>query len=148
MKVILLQDVKSLGKKGQTVNVSDGYATNFLIPRKLAVIATEKSLEIRNEEIKKQEEEDKKRREEALALKEKIEAIKLELKAKAGKDGKMFGSISSKQITDELKNKYDIVIDKRKISIDVPINTFGHTLVKVELYRGVTATIDVNVTEA
>ena len=103
MKLILLQDVKNVGKKGDTVNVSDGYGTNFLLARKLAVLATSKSLEIRDEEIKKSELEEKKRHEEALVLKAQVEKVKLVIKAKSGKDGKMFGSISSKQIVEELK---------------------------------------------
>lgn len=148
MKLILLQDVKNVGKKGDTVNVSDGYGTNFLLARKLAVLATSKSLEIRDEEIKKSELEEKKRHEEALVLKAQVEKVKLVIKAKSGKDGKMFGSISSKQIVEELKNQFDLTVDKRKIIIDETINTFGHVLVKVELYRGVVATINVNVVEA
>jgi large subunit ribosomal protein L9 len=148
MKVILLEDVKNVGKKGATVNVADGYGQNFLIARGLAVMATSKSLEIRQNEIKQAEEQDKANKEEAIKLKAQIEAIKVEISAKAGKDGKMFGSISGKQISETLKNKYNITIDKRKFIDKDTVNTFGHTLIKIELYKGVVATIDVHVVEA
>ena len=103
MKVILLQDVKKVGKKDQIVEVADGYATNFLIAKKLAVKYTEKSVEIRDKQI-----------EEAKVIAKKLESIVLEFEAPSSKDGRMFGTISQKQIIQELKDKYDISLDKRK----------------------------------
>jgi large subunit ribosomal protein L9 len=148
MKVILLEDVKNVGKKGATVTVADGYGQNFLIARGLAVMATNKSVEIRENEIKQAQLEDQNKKDDAIKVKNTIEAIKVEVSAKAGKDGRMFGSISGKQISEVLKSKYNITIDKRKFIDKEPINTFGHTFVKIELYKGVVATIDVNVIEA
>ncbi len=147
MKVILLQDVKGVGKKGQTVEVSDGYANNFLVPRRLAVISTERSreiLELQNENKRLLEE---KKKEEAIAIRKKLETIVVELKATAGKDGKMFGSISSKQICEELKNQFHVVVDKRKILNRDSVNVFGTTNIQIELYKDVIGTIKVHVTE-
>lgn len=147
MKVILLQDVKGVGKKGQTVEVSDGYANNFLIPRRLAVISTERSreiLELQNENKRLLEE---KKKEEAIAIRKKLETIVVELQATAGKDGKMFGSISSKQICEELKKQFHLVVDKRKILNRDSVNVFGTTNIQIELYKDVIGTIRVHVTE-
>lgn len=147
MKVILLQDVKGVGKKGQTVEVSDGYANNFLVPRRLAVISTERSreiLELQNENKRLLEE---KKKEEAIAIRKKLETIVVELQATAGKDGKMFGSISSKQICEELKNQFHVVVDKRKILNRDSVNVFGTTNIQIELYKDVIGTIKVHVTE-
>lgn len=147
MKVILLQDVKGVGKKGQTVEVSDGYANNFLVPRRLAVISTERSreiLELQNENKRLLEE---KKKEEAIAIRKKLETIVVELQATAGKDGKMFGSISSKQICEELKNQFHLVVDKRKILNRDSVNVFGTTNIQIELYKDVIGTIKVHVTE-
>ena len=147
MKVILLSDVKKVGKKGQIVEVSDGYGANFLIPNKLAVKATKTSLDIKNkqdEDMAKREEELK---QEAIILKDKMEKLTVEIKAKGGKDGKMFGSISSKQIVEEYKKQFNIELDKRKFVDSNTISTFGYTKLKIELYKNVIGTIIVHVNE-
>lgn len=148
MKVILLQDVKNVGKKGQTIEVSDGYANNFLLPRRLGVIATKRSVEI----LDKQKEDarilDERNRKAAQELKEKLSNIVLEFTVKTGKDGKLFGSVSSKQIVDTLKNQYNISIDKKKFVDKEVVNCLGYTTLKNELYKGVVADIKVHVNEA
>ena len=146
MRVILLQDVKKVGKKGQTVEVSDGYAANFLFPRKLAVKETKKSVEIleqQNEDARVAKENAKT---EALKIKEQLEDIVLEMKLKAN-NGKVFGSISFKQIEEELKSKFNIIIDRRKIITKDPINQLGYSRLEIELFKGVIGIITVHVTE-
>ena len=148
MKVILLQDVKNVGKKGQTIEVSDGYANDFLLPKRLGVNATKRSVEI----LDKQKEDarilDEKNRKEAEELKEKLKTITLEFTCKTGKDGKLFGSVSSKQVVEKLKTSYGITIDKRKFVDKETVNTLGVTILKNELYKGVVAEIKVHVSEA
>ncbi len=145
MKVILLSDVKGVGKKDQVVEVSNGYASNFLIPRHLAVPQTDKSMEILN----KQEEDARIAKEnkhnDALALVDTLKGITLEFEMKGGKDSKMFGSISPKQITDKLLSEYNIDIDKRKFIDKGNISTFGCTNVRVELDKDVIGVINVHV---
>ncbi len=146
MKVILLKDVKGQGKKGDVKNVSDGYATNFLFAQGLAKPATDsniKQLEQINVAAAKQKEQEKI---DAQGLAKQLEAITLELKTKAGEGGRVFGSITTKHIADELKKQgYDI--DKRKIQLDDPIKTLGVTQVEVKLHPAVKATLKVQVAE-
>ena len=148
MKVILLQDVKNVCKKGQTIEVSDGYANNFLLPKRLGVNATKRSVEI----LDKQKEDarilDEKNRKEAEELKEKLKTITLEFTCKTGKDGKLFGSVSSKQVVEKLKTSYGITVDKRKFVDKETVNTLVVTILKKELYKGVVAEIKVHVSEA
>ena len=147
MQVILLQDVKGLGKKGQTIEVNDGYANNFLLPRRLAVMSTKRSreiLDIQKENVRLQEEAKK---EEAQRIAKELEHIVVECQAPSGKDGKMFGSISSKQICEVLKSKYNLVIDKRKFLDHDTVNVFGTTKIQVELYKGIKGILTVHVTE-
>lgn len=147
MDVILLEDVKKLGKKGETISVSDGYATNFLIPRKLAVKKTEGSLKILN----KQQEDERIRqetlKEEALKTKEKLESIVVVFKAKTTGNGTMAGTISTKEVENKLKDEFKILIDKRKIIDKYPINAFGYTNLKIELYKGIIGNIKIHVEE-
>ena len=147
MEVILLSDVKGIGKKGETKSVSDGYATNFLIPKKLAVRKTAESVKVleRQNEQKRLEEEHKK--EIALKNKEELEKITLEFKARKQAKGQMAGSISTKEVENKLKEQYGITIDKRKFVEKYPINAFGYTNLKIELYKGVIGVIRVHVTE-
>ena len=147
MRAILLQDVKGVGKKNQIVEVSDGYASNFLIPRRLAVQSTEKGLEVMKKQI--QDEKDELARKEALAKEEakRLEDIVLEFEAPSSKDGRMMGTISEKQIVAELKDKYGIIVDKRKFVDKYPCNAFGYTKLKVELFKNVIGTIKVHVSE-
>lgn len=145
MKVILLQDVKGVGKKSQIVDVSDGYALNFLLPRRLAVKETNKSKEILEKQQLDAKLLDEKNRNNAEKLKEELVNITLQFKAKSGKDGKMFGSISLKQIEQELLDKYKISIDKRKFIDKGPISSFGYSRLKIELYKGVIGVINVHI---
>lgn len=146
MKVIFLQDVKGKGKKGEVKNVSEGYARNFLLPNKLAAEATSGNL--KTLEVKKQGEE--KRAEEKLneanAYKDDLEKITVEIKAKSGEGGKLFGAVTSKQIADTL-SKMKKKVDKRKIELDEPIRSLGYTNVPIKLHPEVTATVKVHVIE-
>lgn len=142
MKVILLQDVKKQGKKDQIINVSDGYATNFLIKNGLAVPATETSKKILNKEldIKKQEEEALIER--CKDISKKLKGVELIVKVKTGEQDKVFGNVSSKQICEELKKKgFDI--DKKKIIITNPIDTLGTHNVKIQLHKKVEGEVKV-----
>jgi large subunit ribosomal protein L9 len=145
MKVLLLKDVKNLGKKGAVCNVADGYAQNFLFKNGLAVQASDKAQEIRQAEIQKEKEEEAKRVEEASKNKVILEALMVTFKAKAGKDGRMFGNISTKQVAEEITKVTKINVDKRKITSDVLINAFGVTVVNVELHKKVIAKVKVQV---
>ena len=141
MKVILLSDVKKVGKKGEEKNVADGYAMNFLIAKGLAVKASEKSEEILKKEKDQEAKDNQIKKDDAIAIKNKLENIRLEFKVKS-KDGKVFNSISTKAICEELDKK-GIRVDKRKILDSEPIKSLGHSSVKIELYKGVIGTIQV-----
>ena len=147
MKVILLQDVKKVGKKGEIVNVSDGYGANYLIPNKLAVLATKTSMEIKGKQDEAAAADLERRKQEALALKEKLKDVKIEILAKSGNEGKMYGAVSTKQIEEELKNQTSYQIDKRKILDTQSLGTFGVHVIKVELFKGVIAEFKVHVKE-
>ena len=147
MKVILLSDVKKVGKKGAIIEVSDGYGANYLIPNKLAVKATKTSMEIKQKQDDTEAQHQEKLKQEAIELKGKVEKLTLELKAKTGKDGKMFGTISSKQIVEEYKKQFNIELDKRKFVDNNNISSLGYTKLKIELYKNVIATIIVHVSE-
>lgn len=147
MKVILLKDVKGLGKAGDLVNAKDGYARNFLFPKKLAIEATPANLEKWKERKKLEAEQEKKEHEEALKLKEKLESISVELKGKAGDGGKLFGSITSKDIAENLKKQHNIDVDRRKIEMKDNIKSIGETLVEVRVYPEITAKLKVKVVE-
>lgn len=142
MKVILKQDVKKVGKRGEIVEVSDGYARNFLIARGLAVAETKKSLEILGEEKKIEAAEEKKREEAAKKVAEQLETMTLDFNVRSGVEGKVFGSVSTKQIAAELQKK-GITIDKKKILDTAPIQSLGVTKVRVELHKNVIGTIKV-----
>ena len=147
MKVIFLKDVKGKGKKGDVKNVADGYAQNYLIKNGFAIEATPanlKALEARKKAEAKQAE---KELEEAKKLKETLEKITVELTAKSGEGGRLFGSITSKQISEELQKKHQIQVDKRKIDLPEPIRTLGYTKVPVKLHSEVTAELNVHVKE-
>ena len=147
MKVILTQDVKAQGKKGDLINVSDGYANNFLLKKGLAKVATKQAI---NElEGKKGAEEYRRNQEEEKAKKmvDRMKEFTVKLTAKSGKEGKLFGSITSKDVAQALKEQYNIEVDKRKIDLPDGIKTCGTRDVNVSLYHGVTGTFKVQVTE-
>lgn len=146
MKVVLLQDVKGLGKKDSIVEVNDGYARNYLIPRKLAAPLTE-GLEKHIRE-KKEAEQKKKERELLVAkdLANKLEKSQVIIKAKAGENGKLFGSITNKEIAEEIKKQLGIDIDKKKIELEDPIKQVGSYEVSIRLYQGILAKLKVHVT--
>lgn len=146
MKVILLADVKAKGKKGELVNVSDGYARNFLFPKNLAIEADNAALaEMKSQkeaaEHHKQEEIDA-----AKELAKTLDGKSVTLKAKAGSSGRLFGSITSKEIADEINKVFSVSVDKKKLSV-ADIKNFGVYTAEVKLYKGITAKITVNVTE-
>jgi len=147
MKVILLKDVKGIGKKSDIVNVKDGYAANYLVPNKLAVLYSEKSNEILNEQKAEEAANIERMKEEAKDLVGKLDSIVLEFTAKGSGDGRMFGTISTKQIEQELKTKFNIEIDKRKFVDKHIVDHFGYTKLKIDLYKGIIATITVHVAE-
>lgn len=147
MKVILLTDVKKVGKKGSVVEVSDGYGSNYLIPKKLAVLATKTSLEIKKTQDDNKAKEDEIKKENALLLKEKIKDLVVEIKAGTGKEGKLFGAVSSKEIVEEYKKQFNVELDKRKFVDFNPISALGYTKIQVELYKNVIGIITVHVSE-
>lgn len=147
MEVILLVDVKKLGKKGETVKVNDGYASNFLIPKKMAVKKTQGSLNMLNHQIEVEEQKQEELRNNALKIKEELEKIVLEFKVKPQKNGHMAGTISYKEIEKKLKDEFNLVIDKRKIIDKYLINAFGYTKLNIELYKNVIGVITVHVSE-
>ena len=148
MEVILLQDVKSLGKKGEIVKVNDGYARNFILPKKLGVEKTDKALH----ELKLQKAAEEKRQqeilEEAQALAKNIEAGSITLKIKGGEGGRTFGAVSTKEIAVALKEQLKLEIDKKKLQLADPIKNFGTYHVPVRLHPKVTAEIKVKVEQA
>ena len=147
MKVILLQDVKNVGKKDQVVEVSQGYGANFLIKKGLAVMYTSHSRDILNKQQQERQEEENKRKADAQTVSEKLKTITLEFTAQSSKDGRMIGTISTKQICEEMMSRYNIEIDKRKFIDKFLVNAFGFTRLKVEIYKGVTGIINVHVSE-
>lgn len=147
MEVILLKDIKGVGKKGESKSVSDGYAKNFLIPRKLAVKKTEESLAALNKEKALEAKRQEELKDEALRAKEKLENIVVEFKLKAHADKTPAGSISTKEVEKELKDKYGITIDKRKFIDKYPMNAFGYTNLKIELYKDVIGVVRVHLVE-
>ena len=147
MKVLLKADVRSQGKNGEIINVSDGYARNFLFPRGLAVIAdakaenevrTKKEAEIHKIEYEKQK---------AVDLSEKLSAVTLKIASTAAPDGKLYGSVTAATIAEHLKSKENIDIDKRRINLDEHIKSFGTYTVEVKVYPEVTANLTVVVTD-
>ena len=147
MKVILLKDVKGIGKKNEIVNVKDGYGANYLIPNRLAVMYSEKSQDILNQQKKAEADNIERMKAEATEVSMKLESIVLEFTANGSGDGRMFGTISTKQIEQELKDKHNIQIDKRKFVDKQLVDHFGYTKLKIELYKGIFGTVTVHVNE-
>lgn len=142
MKVIFIKDVKGQGKKDEIKEVKDGYAMNYLIKNKYAVPYTETSNKRLNDEIKERKIQEEKDIEEANKIKEKLKKEKISFKVKTGKEDRVFGSISSKQIKDEL-DKLGYKIDKKKIILNTPISSLGHHFVKIELHKKVIAELEI-----
>ena len=147
MQVILLKDVKNVGKKDQLVTVSDGYANNFLLKNKLAVPVSKKSVEILGNQQENARIAEENRKKDAEALREKLKGITLEFALSVGKDSKPFGSISPKQVEEELKAKYGIEIDKRKIVSKDKMDSLGFHVLQIELHKGVVGEIKVHIAE-
>lgn len=147
MKVILLADVKNYGKKGDLVEVNDGYARNFLFPKKLAVDASKKSLEILKNEQALAKENDEKNRQEALALAKKLETLSVTFYLPVGKDGKVSGSVSTKHIVESFEKEHHLKLDKRKIKENGPFHTLGKTVLTIELYKQVNGMLTVFIQE-
>ena len=146
MKVILTADVKGQGKKDQMVEVSDGYARNFLLPKKLAIPADAKSInEMKNKEASKQHKIDVERQN-ALDIQKKLEDIVLVFEYSAGPDKKLYGSVTTKDISEELAKKHGISIDKKKMSLPVPIKSYGRFTANAALFSGIVGKITVEVT--
>ncbi|MGB9679719.1 MAG: 50S ribosomal protein L9 [Thermoanaerobacteraceae bacterium] len=144
MKVILVKDVKDVGKAGDVVNISDGYGRNYLLPRGLAIEANKSNMNILNEKKKKEERKKNQELEQAREIAEKLSNTTIILKVKSGENGKLFGSITSKDIQEELKKKgFDI--DKKKIVLPDNIKTIGSYTVDIKVYSGVNAKIKIDV---
>ncbi|MCA9723708.1 MAG: 50S ribosomal protein L9 [Kurthia sp.] len=147
MKVIFLKDVKGQGKKGEVKEVSDGYARNVLLKNKSAVEATPQAMSQLQGQKRKEQQNAEAELQAAKDLKVKVEELTVELKSKTGEGGRLFGSITSKQIADELNKTHGIKVDKRKMDLPEAIRTLGVTKVPVKLHPEVTATLKVHVTE-
>lgn len=143
MKVILTQDVKSIGKKGQVIDASDGYARNYLIPKKLAVLADSKNMN----ELKTKQEANKYKKDMSMAaakeVSEKMKKFEIKFKLKAGENGKIFGSVTSKDIADELNKKYFVEVDKKKVMLDEAIKNLGIYNIEIKLFEGISGTLKV-----
>lgn len=148
MKVILIEDVKSLGKKGEIVNVNDGYARNFILAKKLGLEANPKNLN--DLKLKKANEEKvaKELHEEAVAFAEQLSRMEVKVSIKAGEGGKLFGSISSKEIAEAAQKQLGVDIDKKKMQLPSPIKAVGTHMVPIKLHPKVTAQLKVIVSEA
>jgi len=147
MQVILTQDVKGQGKKGELINVSDGYARNFLLPKKLATEATKENLNVMKGQKEAAEYKKQKELEEAKEIAAKIGEVIVNLSAKAGSNGKLFGSITNKDVAEALKMQHHIKLDKKKFVLPDGIKTLGTTEVEIKIYPEVTAKLKVKVTE-
>jgi len=147
MKVILLQDDKTLGKKGEVVNAKEGYARNFLFPKKVAIEATPANMKVLENQRKMQEQKEQEILAEAKKLEEELVKITLVIKTKSGENGKLFGSITTKEIAELLKETHNIDIDKRKLELEDSIKSVGNYTVKVKLHAKVVAKLNVIVTD-
>ena len=145
MKVILTQDIKGVGKKDEIINANDGYARNFLFPKKMAVEANAQNMSLlqgRKDSANFKKEQDK---EKANEIKDKLSKIMLTIKVKAGENGKIFGSITSKEISLELKNQFKIEIDKKKVNLKEPIKELGTFTVDIKLYENIVGKLKINI---
>ena len=148
MKVILTQDVKSQGKKGQLVEVSDGYARNFLLPKKLAVIATAENLNTMKQQEKARKAQEAAEKAEAEATAKKLKDMTVKIATKAGEGGRLFGAVTAKEVSEALSAQYGVNIAKTKLVLDEPIKACGGYQIKAKLGYEVVGTVSVRVTEA
>ena len=148
MKVILQQDVRGQGKKGQLVDVSDGYARNFLLPKKLAVIATAENLNTMKQQEKARKAQQAAEKAEAEALSKKLESLTVKVAAKAGEGGRLFGAVTAKEISECLAQQHGVHIAKAKLVLEEPIKACGGYQIKAKLGYEITGTVNVMVTEA
>ncbi len=148
MKVILQKDVRGQGKRGQLVDVSDGYARNYLLPNGLAELATPDNLNKMRQQDKAKRAREAEEKAEALAIAEKLKGVQVKIPARAGAGGKLFGAVTSKEVSDALQEQYGIAIAKAKIAQDEPIKSFGSYALKCKLGYEITGTLHVLVTEA
>ena len=145
MKVILLKDIRKLGKKDDVVEVSDGYARNFLLPKKMGVEANAENMaKLQAQNSSKQFKKDTEK-EEAQKLAEKMNKISLRIQVKAGENGKIFGGVTAKEIAENLKKEYSIEIDKKKVLLPETIKNLGTFTVEIKLYEGIIAKLKLNV---
>ena len=145
MKVILMQDIKGVGKKDEVINASDGYARNFLFPKKMAVEAnTENMAKLKGRNDSKQHKKDV-QKQEAVDVSQKLEEITLTLKVKAGENGKIFGGVTAKEISEELNKQYQIKIDKKKIELKETIKNLGTFTIEAKLYESVIGKIKIKI---
>ena len=147
MKVILQQDVKGQGKKGQLIEASEGYARNYLLPRKLAIAATADAINTMNLKEKARRAEEARQKEAAMAAAEQLKALLVKIPAKAGTGGRLFGAVTTKEISDALKAKHNVDIPKQKLVLDDPIKSFGTYQVKARLGFEISGTVNVLVCE-
>ena len=147
MKVILQQDVRGQGKKGQMVEVSDGYARNFLLPRKLAVLATAENVNTMKQQEKARKAQEAAEKAEAEALSKKLEGLMVKIPAKAGEGGRLFGAVTAKEISEALAAQYSLNIPKARLVLDEPIKACGGYQIKAKLGYEVVGTVNVMVTE-
>ena len=147
MKVILQQDVKGQGKKGQLIEASEGYARNYLLPRKLAIAATADAINTMNLKEKARRAEEARQKEAAMAAAEQLKALLVKIPAKAGTGGRLFGAVTTKEISDALKAQHNVDIPKQKLVLDEPIKAYGSYQVKAKLGFEVSGTVYVTVCE-
>lgn len=145
MNVILLQDIKGVGKKGQLINAADGHARNYLLPRGLAAEATKAKLNEHEAQQRAQQTKNQRELEHALKLKEEIAQKTVKISVKAGENGKLFGSVTSREIADALNEQTGLAIDKKKVTLTEPIKTVGTKQAEVKLYADVTALLTVEI---
>ena len=145
MKVILMQDIKGVGKKDEVVNANDGYVRNFLFPKKLAVEANSKNMTLLQGRKDSANFKKEKEKEQATNIKQKLENVLLTMKVKAGGNGKIFGSVTAKEIAEEVKKQYNIEIDKKKIQLKEPRKELGTFTVEIKLFEGIIGKLKINI---
>ena len=147
MKVVLLQDVKAQGKKGQIIDVSEGYARNFLFPKKLAIVADAKAInDVKNKESSRQHKIELEKAQ-AKELADKSSNLTVKISAEAGNDGRFYGAVTTKDISEAVKSQFGIDVDKRKIVLDAPIKAFGTYKLDIKLYPEISGKLTVSVVE-